>query len=101
VALKANVDAAIERLGPGIVDHVVVVRRTGGAVAMQPGRDVYYDEAAAQVTDECPAEPMNAEDPLFLLYTSGSTGKPKGRRPHHRRLPGLGVVHAPIRVRLP
>jgi len=78
VALKANVDAAIERLGAGIVDHVVVVRRTGGAVAMEPGRDVYFHEAAAQVTDECPAEPMNAEDPLFLLYTSGSTGKPKG-----------------------
>jgi acetyl-CoA synthetase len=50
----------------------------GGAVNMVPGRDVYYDEAAAQVTDECPAEEMNAEDPLFILYTSGSTGKPKG-----------------------
>ncbi|KAA2237924.1 acetate--CoA ligase [Salinarimonas soli] len=76
VPLKANVDAAIERVGG--VDHVVVVRRTGGAVAMTPGRDVYYDEAAAMVTDECPAVEMNAEDPLFILYTSGSTGKPKG-----------------------
>jgi acetyl-CoA synthetase len=54
VALKANVDAAIDRLGPDVVDHVVVVRRTGSSVAMQAGRDVYYDEAAAQVTDECP-----------------------------------------------
>jgi acetyl-CoA synthetase len=78
VPLKANVDAAIARLGANAVDHVVVVRRTGGSVAMEAGRDVYYDEAAAMVTDECPAEPMNAEDPLFLLYTSGSTGKPKG-----------------------
>jgi acetyl-CoA synthetase len=78
VPLKANVDAAIERLPPDLVDHVVVVRRTGGAVNMLPGRDVYYDEAAAQVTSECPCEEMNAEDPLFILYTSGSTGKPKG-----------------------
>ena len=45
---------------------------------MVPGRDVYYDEAAAQVTAECPCEEMHAEDPLFILYTSGSTGKPKG-----------------------
>jgi len=78
VPLKANVDAAIERVGADAVDHVVVVRRTGTAMNMVPGRDVYYDEAAAQVTDECPCEELNAEDPLFLLYTSGSTGKPKG-----------------------
>ena len=76
VPLKANVDAAIERAGG--VDHVVVVRRTGTPVNMVPGRDVYYDEAAAQVTAECPCEEMHAEDPLFILYTSGSTGKPKG-----------------------
>ena len=76
VALKANVDAAIERVGG--VDHVLVVRRTGSPVNMEPGRDVYYHEAAEQVTDDCPCEEMNAEDPLFILYTSGSTGTPKG-----------------------
>ncbi|MCG6122643.1 MAG: acetate--CoA ligase [Microvirga sp.] len=78
VPLKANVDAAIARLPEDMVEHVIVVRRTGGAVEMKPGRDVYYDEAAAMVTTECPCEEMNAEDPLFILYTSGSTGKPKG-----------------------
>jgi acetyl-CoA synthetase len=78
VPLKVNVDAAIERVGAGVVDHVLVVRRTGSPVNMEPGRDVYYDEAAAQVSDDCPYEEMNAEDPLFILYTSGSTGTPKG-----------------------
>jgi acetyl-CoA synthetase len=78
VPLKVNVDAAIERVGAGVVDHVLVVRRTGGAVNMVPGRDVYYDEAANMVSDDCPYEEMNAEDPLFILYTSGSTGTPKG-----------------------
>jgi acetyl-CoA synthetase len=78
VPLKVNVDAALERVGPGVVDHVLVVRRTGSPVDMLPGRDVYYDEAAAMVSDDCPYEEMNAEDPLFILYTSGSTGTPKG-----------------------
>jgi acetyl-CoA synthetase len=76
VPLKANVDTAIAKVGG--VDHVIVVRRTGAAVDMDPVRDVYYDEAAKVVTAECPCEHMNAEDPLFILYTSGSTGKPKG-----------------------
>ncbi len=77
VPLKANTDAAIEKIGGG-VDHVIVVRRTGAPVDMLPGRDVWYDEAADMVTAECPCAEMYAEDPLFILYTSGSTGKPKG-----------------------
>jgi acetyl-CoA synthetase len=76
VPLKANADAAAERAGG--VATIVVVRRTGAAVNMKPGRDIYYDEFAKTVPADCPCEPMNAEDPLFILYTSGSTGKPKG-----------------------
>jgi len=80
VPLKANTDEAIalaERDG-AIVQRVIVVRHTGGKVAMQPGRDVWYDEVIADASPDCPPEEMNAEDPLFILYTSGSTGKPKG-----------------------
>jgi acetyl-CoA synthetase len=76
VPLKANTDVAADKAGG--VTTVVVVRRTGAKVAMQAGRDIYYDEAAKDVAADCPCEPMNAEDPLFILYTSGSTGKPKG-----------------------
>jgi acetyl-CoA synthetase len=76
VPLKANVDAAVSYCPS--VETVVVVTRTGGAVAMQDGRDVRYETALDTVSDVCPPEPMGAEDPLFILYTSGSTGKPKG-----------------------
>jgi len=76
VPLKANVDLALEKLSN--VRSVIVVRRTGGKIAMQAGRDFYYDEEAAKVSTDCPAPAHNAEDPLFILYTSGSTGKPKG-----------------------
>jgi acetyl-CoA synthetase len=77
VPLKANVDAAIAKAGD-VVEQVIVVRRTGGAVDMDPARDVYYHDAASMLTHECPCEEMNAEDPLFILYTSGSTGAPRG-----------------------
>ncbi|MDQ4419772.1 acetate--CoA ligase [Sphingobium sp. DEHP117] len=76
VPLKANVDEALANC-PG-VSRVLVVRRTGGDIMMKDGRDVWYHDAVAKVSADCPAEPMNAEDPLFILYTSGSTGKPKG-----------------------
>jgi acetyl-CoA synthetase len=76
VPLKANVDIAVGHTRS--VETVIVVTRTGADVMMTPGRDVRYETAAAQVSDECPCEPMGAEDPLFILYTSGSTGKPKG-----------------------
>jgi acetyl-CoA synthetase len=76
IPLKANTDAACDKAGG--VKNVIVVRRTGGAVDMKKGRDIYYDEAAKSVSTDCPCEQMNAEDPLFILYTSGSTGKPKG-----------------------
>ena len=80
VPLKANTDAAIAKVAKDgfTVDHVIVVKRTGGKVEMDPKRDVWYHEAAAMVTNDCPCEEMSAEDPLFILYTSGSTGKPKG-----------------------
>jgi acetyl-CoA synthetase len=76
VPLKANVDAALAK--GAAVDAVLVVRHVGCDVAMQEGRDHWYADVAALVPDTCPPEPMNAEDPLFILYTSGSTGKPKG-----------------------
>jgi acetyl-CoA synthetase len=76
VPLKANVDAAAAH-APAL-QKVIVVRATGGEVAMQPGRDIWYHDAAREAEAECPCEPMGAEEPLFILYTSGSTGKPKG-----------------------
>ena len=74
--LKANADVALEEC-PN-VKTVFVVQRTGGKVEWDDKRDVWYHEAVADVSADCPAEEMDAEDPLFILYTSGSTGKPKG-----------------------
>ena len=76
IGLKNNVDKALQSCPD--VSSVVVVRRTGGPVDWNEARDLWYHEAISQVGDDCPPEPMDAEDPLFILYTSGSTGKPKG-----------------------
>ncbi|MCS7067413.1 MAG: acetate--CoA ligase [Meiothermus sp.] len=76
VPLKANSDEALADAGS--IENVVVVRRCGNEVHMEPGRDHWYHELMANASPDCPPEPMDAEDPLFILYTSGSTGKPKG-----------------------
>ncbi len=76
VPLKANADEALKNC-PSI-RHVLVVRNTGGKVEMQEGRDLWWEDICAKQPATCEPEPMNAEDPLFILYTSGSTGKPKG-----------------------
>jgi len=77
IPLKANVDAAVSN-SPTSVEKVVVVSRTGNAVAWNSARDVHYEQIVAAAEPYCAPEAMGAEDPLFILYTSGSTGKPKG-----------------------
>jgi acetyl-CoA synthetase len=76
VPLKQNVDAALQSC-PN-VNTVIVVERTQGQVSWVDDRDIWYHQALRDVSNDCPPEPMDAEDPLFILYTSGSTGKPKG-----------------------
>jgi len=80
VPLKQNVDDACAQLESSgrSVDAVLVVRRCENGVAMRDGRDVWWHQCVEQADDDCPCEPMDSEDMLFLLYTSGSTGKPKG-----------------------
>ena len=76
VPLKANVDLALAQCPD--VHTCLVVKRTGKDVAWSEGRDVWYHDQIATASSDCPPEPMDSEDPLFILYTSGSTGKPKG-----------------------
>ena len=80
VPLKENTDTAIDIAAKQyvMVNKVLVVRRTGGKVSWGRGRDMWYHQEMVSVEPTCEPEPMNAEDPLFILYTSGSTGKPKG-----------------------
>ncbi len=79
VDLKANVDQAINAMGAASpVEKVLVLKRTKSAVSMVEGRDLDWHATVDRASGECPCEPMDAEDMLFLLYTSGSTGKPKG-----------------------
>ncbi|MFA7261006.1 MAG: acetate--CoA ligase, partial [Aeromonas bestiarum] len=77
VPLKKNVDEALTNPETQ-VSKVIVLKRTGGKVAWHGHRDIWWHEAIATVSADCPPEAMGAEDPLFVLYTSGSTGKPKG-----------------------
>ena len=76
VPLKQAVDEALEDC-PG-VRSVIVYNRTGNEVSMKPGRDAWWHELDASATEDCPAEELDAEHPLYVLYTSGTTGKPKG-----------------------
>lgn len=76
IPLKSTVDQALTQTPS--VKHVVVLRRTGSAIAMQAGRDHWWHELLAAAEPVCEAEPMDSEDPLYILYTSGTTGKPKG-----------------------
>lgn len=76
IPLKSMADQALEKTPS--VQKVIVIKRTDDACSMKPGRDVWYHDVMKSASMDCPAEPMKAEDPLFILYTSGSTGKPKG-----------------------
>jgi acetyl-CoA synthetase len=84
VSKRASKDVPLKKISDDAlastptIEKVVVVKRNDTEVAMADGRDVWYHDAMADASADCPAEPMNAEDPLFILYTSGSTGKPKG-----------------------
>ncbi|MFZ9739761.1 MAG: acetate--CoA ligase [Prochlorotrichaceae cyanobacterium] len=78
VPLKEQVDKALENNASPSVENVLVVKRTQQKITMEPGRDHWWHDLRLGVSADCPAEPMDSEDLLFILYTSGSTGKPKG-----------------------
>jgi acetyl-CoA synthetase len=76
VPLKNNVDEALTKTN--LIQNVIVLKHAGNDVQMKPGRDIWWSDAVGGQSADCPAEPMDSEDLLFVLYTSGSTGKPKG-----------------------
>lgn len=76
IPLKQNCDTALQACPD--IEHLIVVKRTGNPITWNPTRDIWYHEAITAAKKDCPVEPMDAADPLFILYTSGSTGKPKG-----------------------
>lgn len=78
IPLKKNVDDALTNPNVTTIKNVIVYRRTGNVPSWVEGRDLWWHDLVKGVSADCPAEEMNAEDPLFILYTSGSTGKPKG-----------------------
>jgi acetyl-CoA synthetase len=78
VALKLQVDSALANQAAPSVQNVLVIQRTKEPIPMEAGRDHWWHELKTSASADCPAEPMDSEDMLFILYTSGSTGKPKG-----------------------
>ncbi len=78
IPLKKNIDDALKNSAVKTIERVIVFKRTGKQIDWTPKRDLWWHDAVADASDDCPPEAMNAEDPLFILYTSGSTGKPKG-----------------------
>ena len=93
IPLKKNVDEALTHPDTK-VNKVIVLKRTGGKVAWHDHRDIWWHDAVAAASPDCPPEAMSAEDPLFVLYTSGSTGKPKGAMISYRNIRGVvpGIV---------
>ncbi len=79
ISLKDIVDKALDSPDSDSIEKCIVVKRNEEPCNMQDGRDVWYHDLLSEASTDCPAEPLNAEDPLFILYTSGSTGKPKGQ----------------------
>ena len=100
IKLKGMVDEALARC-PGVRHTLVFQRDPAKTVAMTPGRDLWWHEAMAKASPDCPPEPMEAEDPLFILYTSGTTGKPKGLVHTTARLPGGHLPHQQDQFRSP